>query len=129
MIALLPEGFAIPRPDYVKLVKVISSQAQGAKTYVVAIRLDDGTELMVKTFTGLGPALALSRRCTEIINAAVHGEVLPAGLLSEELEPSELLEFTAKTKMDTAVQEAGQRASSPAASADWVRDDGSDDWE
>ena len=129
MIALLPEGVAIADPDYVKLVKVVPGQAQGAKTYVVVVRLDDGTDLMVKTFTRLGPALELSSRCTEIINAAVLGEALPADLLPGESEASEVYELRSGARGQPQPQQPLSVNPSPSDDSDWVRDDGSDDWE
>ena len=91
------------------------------------VRLDDGTELMVKTFSSPGPEFDLSRRCTKIINAAVLGEALPADLLPVDGEAAEVFELRSEARQPPR-QEAPVKPPS-SEDSDWIRDDGSDDWD
>lgn len=74
MIVLLPEGRAVCNPDNIKLVKVVHSEVQGKRTYVVIVKLDDDSELMVKTLNSADEAYALANQCADLINASDGGD-------------------------------------------------------
>jgi len=64
MTALLPEGRFVQDPDSTKLVKVVP----GANGHVVIIKLDDDTEIMVKTCPDAESAFAFADKCTNALN-------------------------------------------------------------
>ena len=70
MIVLLPEGRAVCNPDSIKMVKVVHSQVQGKSSFVVIVKLDDDTELMIKTLTSAEDAYALADECADLINTS-----------------------------------------------------------
>ena len=74
MIVLLPEGRAVCNADSVKLVKVVPSEVQGVKTFLVLVKLDDDAELMIKTVTSEEDALALAEKCIDALNAGESGD-------------------------------------------------------
>ena len=74
MIVLLPEGRAVCNPDSIKLVKVLPNEIQGKKSFVVIVKLDDDTELMIKTLTTEKAAHKLADECADLINAAEGGD-------------------------------------------------------
>lgn len=70
MIVLLPEGRAVCNPDSIKMVKVVHSEVQGKRTFVVIVKLDDDSELMIKTLSSVEEAYALADQCSDLINSA-----------------------------------------------------------
>lgn len=74
MIVLLPEGRAVCNPDSIKMVKVVHSEVQGKRTFVVIVKLDDDSELMIKTLNSVDEAYSLADRCSDLINAAEGGD-------------------------------------------------------
>ena len=70
MIVLLPEGRAVCNPDSIKMVKVVHSEVQGKRTFVVIVKLDDDSELMIKTLSSVEDAYALADQCSDLINSA-----------------------------------------------------------
>ena len=75
-VAFLPTGRVVNNPDSVKLVQVIRSEAYGKTNYVVSVKLDDDSELMVDSLTDETEAFALAEICIERINAAADDEFL-----------------------------------------------------
>lgn len=74
MIVLLPEGRAVCNPDSIKMVKVVHSEVQGKRTFVVIVKLDDDSELMIKTLGSVEDAYALADQCSDLINSAEEGD-------------------------------------------------------
>ena len=74
MIVLLPEGRAVCNPDSIKMVKVVHSEVQGKRTFVVIVKLDDDAELMIKTLSSVEEAYALADQCSDLINSAEGGD-------------------------------------------------------
>ena len=74
MIVLLPEGRAVCNPDSIKMVKVVHSEVQGKRTFVVIVKLDDDSELMIKTLGSAEDAYALADQCSDQINSAEEGD-------------------------------------------------------
>ncbi|MAA79088.1 MAG: hypothetical protein CL916_07480 [Deltaproteobacteria bacterium] len=74
MIVLLPEGRAVCNPDSIKMVKVVHSEVQGKRTFVVIVKLDDDSELMIKTLSSVEEAYALADQCSDLINSAEGGD-------------------------------------------------------
>ena len=103
MIVLLPEGRAVCNAESVKLVKVVPSEVQGVKTYLVLVKLDDDSELMIKTVTSEEDAFQLADDCIEALNA---GE-----------------------SMDDDDSDADSDADSDDADSDDDSDGGDDDWD
>ena len=82
-MVLLPEGRAINNPDTIKMVKIMPSTLQGKKLFVVAVKLDDDSELMIKNCTSQDEAVELAEHCTDLINNPENG-VSAAGADIEE---------------------------------------------
>lgn len=74
MIVLLPEGRAVCNPDSIKMVKVVHSEVQGKRTFVVIVKLDDDAELMIKTLNSVEEAYALADKCSDLINTSEDGD-------------------------------------------------------
>ena len=74
MMVLLPEGRAINNPDTIKMVKIMPSTLRGKQLFVVAVKLDDDSELMIKNCTNESEAIQLADHCTDLINNAENGE-------------------------------------------------------
>ena len=74
MMVLLPEGRAINNPDTIKMVKIMPSTLRGKQLFVVAVKLDDDSELMIKNCTSEDDAILLADHCTDLINKAENGE-------------------------------------------------------
>ena len=64
MTALLPEGRFVQEPDAAKLVKVVP----GPGGHVVVIKLDDDSEIMVKTCPDAATAVKFADRCARALN-------------------------------------------------------------
>ena len=73
MMVLLPEGRAINNPDTIKMVKIMPSNLRGKEMFVVAVKLDDDSELMIKNCTNENDAIELADHCTDLINNAENG--------------------------------------------------------
>lgn len=68
MVVLLPEGRAISNPDSIKLVKIIASEIKNKKSFVVVVKIDDDSEVVIKTCQTSEEAIELSELCTARIN-------------------------------------------------------------
>ena len=75
MMVLLPEGRAINNPDTIKMVKIMPSTLRGKQLFVVAVKMDDDSELMIKNCTKEDEAIELANHCTDLINNAENGVV------------------------------------------------------
>ena len=73
MMVLLPEGRAINNPDTIKMVKIMPSTIRGKQLFVVAVKLDDDSELMIQNCTSETDAIEVADRCTALINNAENG--------------------------------------------------------
>ena len=69
----MPEGRAINNPDTIKMVKIMPSNLRGKQLFVVAVKLDDDSELMIKNCTTEDEAIQLADQCTDLINNAENG--------------------------------------------------------
>jgi len=74
MMVLLPEGRAINNPDTIKMIKIMPSTLQGKQLFVVAVKLDDDSELMIKNCSSQDEAMELAEHCTDLINNAENDE-------------------------------------------------------
>ena len=74
MICFLPSGRSIFNPESVKLVKVLPNRTQDSVEYIVIIKLDDDSELMVDTFSSEQVAYSFADQCADAVNAAENGE-------------------------------------------------------
>ena len=74
MMVLLPEGRASNNPDTIKMLKIMPSTLRGKQLFVVEVKLDDDSELMIKNCTSEHDAIQLADHCTDLINAAENGE-------------------------------------------------------
>ena len=70
MMVLLPEGRAINNPDTIKMMKIMPSNLGGKQLFVVSIKLDDDSELMIKNCASEDEAIELADSCTDLINSA-----------------------------------------------------------
>ena len=77
-MVLLPEGRAINNPDTIKMVKIMPSTIRGKQLFVVAVKLDDDSELMIKNCTSQEDAIQMADHCTDLINNAENGVGAPA---------------------------------------------------
>ena len=77
-MVLLPEGRAINNPDTIKMVKIMPSTIRGKQLFVVAVKLDDDSELMIKNCTSQEDAIQMADHCTDLINNAENGVVAAA---------------------------------------------------
>ena len=68
MVVLLPEGRAINNPDTIKMVKVMPNNIQGKQVFVVSIKLDDDSELMIKSCSSQEEAETIAYECMDLIN-------------------------------------------------------------
>ena len=73
-MVLLPEGRAINNPDTIKMMKIMPSNLSGKQLFVVSIKLDDDSELMIKNCSSEDEAIELADHCTDLINAAEDGD-------------------------------------------------------
>ncbi|MEL6345661.1 MAG: hypothetical protein AAFV53_21305 [Myxococcota bacterium] len=73
-VAFLPTGRIVNNPDSVKLVHVIMSEVYGKVSYVVSVKLDDDSELLVESLSDEEEALKLSEACIEAINKAANDD-------------------------------------------------------
>ena len=74
MMVLLPEGRAISNPDTIKMIKVLHNNVQGKTFYVISIKLDDDSELMIQTCQTREEAEKIAYRCTDLVNSAEGGD-------------------------------------------------------
>lgn len=74
MMVLLPEGRAINNPDTIKMIKIMPSTLSGKQLFVVAVKLDDDSELMIQNCTSEEAAIKLAEHCTDLINKADSGD-------------------------------------------------------
>lgn len=84
-MVLLPEGKIINNPDSVKLIKVLPTALNDETFFVVAIKLDDDSELMVDRCTTRVEAEALADRCCRLLN----GEELASNEIPSFVEEGE----------------------------------------
>ena len=84
-MVLLPEGKIINNPDSVKLIKVLPTTLNDETFFVVAIKLDDDSELMVDRCTTRVEAEALADRCCCLLN----GEELASNEIPSFVEEGE----------------------------------------
>ena len=70
MMVLLPEGRAISNPDTIKMIKVLHNNVQGKVFYVVSVKLDDDSELMIQTCATKEEAEEIASQCTDLVNSA-----------------------------------------------------------
>ena len=68
MVVLLPEGRAIANPESIKLVKIIASEINKKKSFVVVVKIDDDSEVVIKSCDSFEEAQELSDLCTGRIN-------------------------------------------------------------
>ena len=73
MMVLLPEGRAINNPDTIKNGEDNAQYIKGKQLFVVADKLDDDSELMIKNCTKEEEAIQLADHCTDLINNAENG--------------------------------------------------------
>jgi hypothetical protein len=73
MVVLLPEGRAISNPDSIKMVKIIASEIKNKKSFVVVVKIDDDSEVVIKTCQTSEEAIELSDLCTARINDPESG--------------------------------------------------------
>lgn len=73
-MVLLPEGRAINNPDTIKMMKIMPSNLGGKQLFVVSIKLDDDSELMIKNCASEDEAIELADSCTDLINSAEDGD-------------------------------------------------------
>lgn len=83
-MVLLPEGRAINNPDTIKMVKIMPSTLRGKELFVVAVKLDDDSELMIKNCTAESEAIELANHCTDLINNPEGGSQNGSDEASEE---------------------------------------------
>ena len=67
-MVLLPEGKIINNPDTVKLIKVLPTTLNDETFFVVVIKLDDDSELMLDRCATRMEAEALADRCCRLLN-------------------------------------------------------------
>ena len=70
MMVLLPEGRAISNPDTIKMIKVLHNNVQGKVFYVVSVKLDDDSELLIQTCSTREEAEKIAYHCTELVNSS-----------------------------------------------------------
>ena len=70
MMVLLPEGRAISNPDTIKMIKVLHNNVQGKVFYVVSVKLDDDSELLIQTCSTKEEAEDIAYKCTDLVNAS-----------------------------------------------------------
>lgn len=73
MMVLLPEGRAVNNPDTIKMVKIMPSTLNGKNLFVVSIKMDDDSELMIQNCTSAEEAEELANHCTDLINGGKGG--------------------------------------------------------
>ena len=86
-MVLLPEGKIINNPDTVKLIKVLPTTLNDETFFVVVIKLDDDSELMLDRCATRMEAESLADRCTRLLNG-------------EELDSVEIPSFVEETAKD-----------------------------
>ena len=74
MMVLLPEGRAISNPDTIKMIKVLHNNVQGKVFYVVSIKLDDDSELLIQTCSTREEAEEIADQCVDLVNASEGAE-------------------------------------------------------
>ena len=89
MMVLLPEGRAINNPDTIKMIKIMPSTLRGKQLFVVAVKLDDDSELMIQNCTSEEDAIKLAEHCTDLINKTESGDEDSEEDDSSEAESSE----------------------------------------
>lgn len=87
MMVLLPEGRAINNPDTIKMIKIMPSTLQGKQLFVVAVKLDDDSELMIKNCNSQDEAVELADHCTDLINN-VENDDSEGGSAGADIEES-----------------------------------------
>lgn len=86
-MVLLPEGRAINNPDTIKMIKIMPSTLQGKQLFVVAVKLDDDSELMIKNCNSQDEAVELADHCTDLINN-VENDDSEGGSAGADIEES-----------------------------------------
>ena len=84
-MVLLPEGKIINNPDTVKLIKVLPTTLNDQTFFVVALKLDDDSELMLDRCATRMEAEALADRCRRLLN----GEELDSAEIPSFVEEEE----------------------------------------
>lgn len=78
-MVLLPEGKIINNPDSVKLIKVLPTTVNDETFFVVAIKLDDDSEVMVDRCATRLEAEDLANQCCRLLNGeAVDDSEIPS---------------------------------------------------
>lgn len=75
MVVLLPEGRAIANADSIKMVKIIASQIKDKKSFVVVVKIDDDSEVVIKTCSTFDEAVELADLCSDRINGIDSDDV------------------------------------------------------
>ena len=85
-MVLLPEGRIIKNPDRVKMVKVLPSPNGDATRFIVTVKLDDDSELMIDSYDSRQDAEVVADRCTALLNRedAQEAEDIGEVMASEE---------------------------------------------
>jgi hypothetical protein len=134
MLALLPQGVAVAYPDQVKIVKVVSGNTQGIATFVVVLRLYDGTELVVSTLAEESKAIALADATIDAINGAIGGVYVEPLQDEDSAEMVEEYAFTREIQLKKEakdLEDVEPKASlrgDDDDSDEWPIDDGSNEW-
>ena len=89
-MVLLPEGKIINNPDSVKLIKVLPTTVNDETFFVVAIKLDDDSELMVDRCATRLDAEDLANRCCRLLNGeAVDDSEIPSFVGNQDEDSSD----------------------------------------
>jgi len=89
-MVLLPEGKIINNPDSVKLIKVLPTTVNDETFFVVAIKLDDDSELMVDRCGTRLEAEELANRCCKLLNGeAVDDGEIPSFVGNQDEDSSD----------------------------------------
>ena len=89
-MVLLPEGKIINNPDSVKLIKVLPTTVNDKTFFVVAIKLDDDSELMVDRCATRLEAEDLANRCCRLLNGeAIDDSEIPSFVGSQDEDSSD----------------------------------------
>ena len=87
-MVLLPEGKIINNPDTVKLIKVLPTTLKDETFFIVVIKMDDDSELMLERCATRMEAEALAERCCRLLN----GEELDSVDIPSFVEPESPIE-------------------------------------
>ena len=78
-VVFLPTGRCINNPDTIKLVHIIRNENFGKVNFLLSVKLDDDSELLVDSLSTEEDALALADKCIDLINAAANDEEMDFG--------------------------------------------------